>query len=446
MLVSVAEYWNDAESTSPATDDPCDATPIVAEAGATKTADLYFNGYVKGIDFTPIVAAFLTDLAKNGKVAAGQLSSTAFIWDEVKGITVLPPEIKATNASINRNGQKLLVGTDMDGNGIGAAAIWSPNGRMVSLGDLNGDTCGGSGSSGVNSSYGWALDDTGNTAVGTAYIDTDGDGSCQSSSKGEIVPFLWTSKQGMRQLETAGAPSATSWVRAHAISGDGSVVLGNNGGSRAVAWVDEGELINLYAMVGARDAYAASYDGTTVALQTSSDGVVLWDPSQEGADAFTNIGSLRWCDDFPFVHFFLGNLCEQGWTHETLVPLVGEIPILPTDMTDDAGIIIGRAGSFFQGFVGAFWSEPTGWMTWERFFAAQGVAEAANVPFDNPISISASGSEVVGGIAGATFAWHVNIDQVYVCENGESVQTGFPNGLFDKLAAGAEFGRCEHID
>ena len=50
------------------------------------------------------------------------------------------------------------------------------------------------------------------------------------------------------------------------------------------------------------------------------------------------------------------------------------------------------------------------------------------------------------GIVGATYSWHINMDQVYVCENGVSVQTGFPNGLFDKLAEGAEFGRCEHID
>jgi len=38
------------------------------------------------------------------------------------------------------------------------------------------------------------------------------------------------------------------------------------------------------------------------------------------------------------------------------------------------------------------------------------------------------------------------MDQVYVCENGVSVQTGFPNGLRDKIKAGAKFGRCEHLD
>lgn len=84
-------------------------------------------------------------------------------------------------------------------------------------------------------------------------------------------------------------------------------------------------------------------------------------------------------------------------------------------------------------------------MTWSAFFRKQGVPEGYIVPFDNPISISASGREVVGGIVGTQFSWWVDIDQVYCCEGGVSVQTGFPNGLREKVAAGAQFGRCEHI-
>ena len=222
------------------------------------------------------------------------------------------------------------------------------------------------------------------------------------------------------------------------------MILGSNGGSRAVAWVDGGELIDLFGLVGAREAYATSYDGTRVALQTNNDGVVLWNPTVEGPEAFESIGGLRWCRDLPFIRFGT-NFCDI-LGEEEVNELLGPVPVLPTDMTDDGRILIGRAGSFFNGFAGAFWSQPTGWMTWERFFAQQGVAEAANVPFNNPIAISASGSEVVGGIAGASFSWFVSIDQVFVCEDGRSVQTGFPNGLFDKLAEGAEFGRCEHLD
>ncbi len=85
-------------------------------------------------------------------------------------------------------------------------------------------------------------------------------------------------------------------------------------------------------------------------------------------------------------------------------------------------------------------------MTWKEFFRKQGVVEAANVSFSNPISISGSGREVVGGTPGASFSWIVNMSQVFVCERGNSIQAGFPNGLRAKIAAGAKFGRCEYLD
>ena len=106
----------------------------------------------------------------------------------------------------------------------------------------------------------------------------------------------------------------------------------------------------------------------------------------------------------------------------------------------------GRAGGFFTGFSGGIWIEGLGWMNMTDFLRKQGVVEAQDVPFDNPLAVSASGSEIVGGIAGAQFSWMIEADQVYVCENGQSVLTGFPGGLRAKVAAGAEFGRCEFLD
>jgi hypothetical protein len=115
-------------------------------------------------------------------------------------------------------------------------------------------------------------------------------------------------------------------------------------------------------------------------------------------------------------------------------------------MNDAGSVIVGRAGSFQLGFAGAIWFEGIGWMNFDDFLGKQGVAEASGSGFNNPISISASGREITGGIAGATIAFHINIDQVFVCENGQDVQVGFPNGMIDALQAGAEFGRCAHID
>jgi hypothetical protein len=451
MLVSQSEYWDAAESNNPATDRPCNATRIRAEAGVAKKADITFNGYMQGVQFTPVVSAYLMDLAKNGRSAAGQLQTTAFMWNLSQGIEVLPPELVANNSAMTRNGQWMTVQYDANRNGIAQAALRSSNGAIVSLGDLkqNGDTCGGGSESGVDSTYGWAVDDIGQKAVGTAYVDRDGDGECQSPGKSEIVPFIWDAKRGIRELDTTTLPmNELPWVRAHAISGNGEVVLGTSNFQYALAWVREGKAINLTERYGANPSVnAVSADGRRVALDLidldtyQGKGVALWDHTT----GLTPIGSLAWCKDVPYVSWFGGDLCAE-MTSEEIQASVGTPPVEIFDMSDDGSVLIGRTGSFFTGFEGALWIERVGWMTWKDFFRKQGVVEAANVPFANPISISGSGREVVGGIPGASFSWIVNMSQVFVCERGNSIQAGFPNGLRAKIAAGAKFGRCEHLD
>jgi hypothetical protein len=448
MLVSQAEYWDAAESSSPATDRPCNVTTIRAQAGVTRTADITFNGYAQGVQFTPVVSAYLTDMAKNGRSAAGLAQTTAFIWNMSQGFEVLPPELIANNSSMTRNAQWMTVNVDFNGNGISQAALRSSNGQVISLGDLNGDTCGGGGESGFSSSYGWAVDDTGRTAVGTAYVDTDGDGSCESPGKSEILPFIWDAKKGMRQLDTSTLPmDELPWVRANSISGNGEVVLGTANFQNVYAWVKEGKPIDLTAKYGAGSGSAVNADGHRVALSLvdpvtyQGKGVALWDH----AKGLTPIGSLKWCEDVPYVSWFGGDLCES-MTPEEIEAAVGMPPVEVFDMNDDGSILIGRSGSFFTGFSGAIWIERIGWMTWDEFFRKQGVVEASNTQFANPISISGSGQEVTGGIPGVAFSWLVQMPQVFVCEKGKSVQTGFPNGLRTKIAQGAKFGRCEHLD
>jgi len=351
---------------------------------------------------------------------------------------------------MTRNGQWMTVQADANGNGISQAALRSSNGAVVSLGDLkkNGDTCGGSSEYGVSSSYGWAVDDAGRTAVGTAYVDRNGNGSCEEPNLGEIVPFIWDAKRGMRELDTSNLPVAElPWIRAHAISGNGEVVLGTSNFQYAYAWIKEGKAINLTERYGAQPAFAVSANGRRVALSLydtetyQGKGVAFWDHTR----GLTPIGSLQWCKDVPYVSWFGGDQCEF-MTGKEIEAMVGTPPVEIFDMSDDGSILIGRTGSFFTGFVGALWIEGIGWMTWDEFFRRQGVVEAASVPFSNPISISGTGSEVVGGMVGASFSWIVNMSQVFVCERGNSIQTGFPNGLRAKIAAGAQLGRCEHLD
>jgi hypothetical protein len=449
-LVSQGEYWDVAESNDPGTDRPCNKSLVRAEAGVTRTANITFNGYAQGVQFTPIVSAYLVDLSKNGRMAGGQLDDIAFTWNQSRGFDVFPSEFKATNSSMTRNGQWVMVSYDADGNGIAQAALRNTsNGNVISLGDIkNGDTCGGGSQSGFTSSYGWAVDDLGQTAAGAAYIDRDKDGSCESPGKSEIVPFIWDARKGMRELDTSTLPmDELPWVRAHAISGNGEVVLGTSNFQYALAWVKEGKAIDLTARYGAEPAYAVSLDGHRVALSITdretyqSKGVALWDYAR----GLTPIGSVEWCKDVPYVSWFGGDLCESMSAAE-IESYVGKPAVDIFDMNDDGTILIGRSGSFWTGFTGVVWIQQVGWMTWDSFFRKQGVAEASRVQFSNPIAISGSGREVVGGTVGAAFSWLANIDQVFVCERGNSIQTGFPNGLREKLAGGAVFGRCEHLN
>ena len=451
QLVSEQEYWNVAESSDPATDLACDVTPIQVAAGETAHADIIFNGYLQGIQYTPIVSAFLTDLAKNGRAASGVAGSTAFVWEFDKGFTVLPEEFKAVsgNSPLSKTGTTLMVQNDADGNGIQQATLFDFTGRnakVTPLGDLNGDTCGGGSANGVNSSQGYAVDALAKTAVGLAYKDVDGNGSCQSSFNGEIVPWIWDAKGGMRELDTT-LDFNPQFVRANSISGDGNVVLGLAGFGRPMAWIDEGPIMNLRDMFNATEANAVNADGSRVAMLTAgtegraSDGVLLWNPQTGDTE---NIGGLTWCEDLDFVRFGT-NLCEVADPVDIQNQL-GPIAVIPFDMNDDGTVIIGRAGSFFTGFVGGMWIQDIGWLNLTEFFEKQGVAEAFSLPMDNPFALDGNGSTMMGGVAGITFSWLVEMDQVFVCANGKSRQVGFPNGLRNAVSQGAEFGRCEFLD
>lgn len=442
MMMSQGEYWNAAEGNDPATDVACDATPIVAQAGVTKTADITYNGYLKGVQFTPIVAANLLQLSKSGHKASGMVGiDTGFFWDRNKGFELLPEGILASHGAMDRNGQRTLVSADPDGDGLGLPAIFGPGG-LTMLGDLSGGKCN---VDGISAS-GWDIDDSASKAVGFAYLDRNGDGICGGSFDNETVPFVWDAKRGIRELNVDFA-EPQAWTRAAGISGNGRVIVGTANLSAAVAWVDEGKMIDLQQAIGATDLYASNYDGTRVPMYSGTRReMVLWNAMRgTGQNAFTNIDGLRYCRDVPFTSFFGEDLCAV-YGEEFLYQELGTAPMTIAAVTDKGDIVLGRAGSFFTGFSGGIWIEGLGWMTMTEFLHKQGVVEAQDVPFDNPLAVSASGSEIVGGIAGAQFSWMIEADQVYVCEKGKSVLVGFPGGLQAKVAAGAKFGRCEFLD
>ncbi|MDM4765492.1 hypothetical protein [Pelomonas sp. SE-A7] len=465
-LVSEAEYWNSAEGASPANDKACDATAITAQAGKTAKADLVFNGYADGVDYYPLINANLTKLSRNGSRASGVSWSTQFIWDARTGIEVLPANIFASNGGMDANGLSFLVNADTDGNGISSAAIYA-FGKTINLGSLNKDKCGGDSIFGPASSYGFALDDWGLTAVGLAYVDSDGDGFCQSGFLPEIRPFIWKPIGGMRQLDIAGHNYNTEgWLRAQNVSGDGTVVLGETNYQKAMAWVNEGKRIDLFAKYGGINAYAVNKDGTRVAMDSVkkikrtaedgtvyddylSNGAIVWNPkANKEKDALTKLPQMRWCTDLALPAYidWFGQLVDPCANGAAAVQAdYGFVPMQINDMSDDGRIMVGRAGSFITNtFEGVMYVEGIGWIKMGEFFRKQGVAEAYRYGMQNPVSLNAAGNEMIGGLLFVEATWYVDMKEVYVCENRRSQKTSFPDGFIQKVRGGAKMGRCEH--
>ena len=400
--MSEGEYWNAAESSNPLTDPACDATPVVAVAGATAAADLTFNGFDDGIEFTPIVSAFLTSLSTDGSRAGGTAGSgsIALRWDADTGIEVLPDGMGSNNGTIDGPGTRMAIQHDPDGNGIAEPAIWNENGFIRYLGDLNGDTCGGGSEAGQNSAVAWSMDRSASKVVGMAYVDLDSSGNCEGS--GEVIPFIWDEDGGMREMDY---DVSMPWTRAHAISGNGRVVLGVSNFEKAWAWVDESGPIDLTVLTGATDANAINFDGSVVAVNGvdtttfRNTGILLWNAwLGTGTEAFTNVDSLRYCVDVPLMGFFGDNQCEF-LTPEEAYDAVGVVPISVFGVNDAGTVLVGRAGSFFTGLYGAIWVKDIGWMVMTDFLERQGVIEASNVPIDNPLAISAVWDSNAGSAA-----------------------------------------------
>ncbi|WP_295802636.1 hypothetical protein [uncultured Microbulbifer sp.] len=443
-IVSEAEYWNDGESTNPGEDRACNFTPITVQAGETKQTDMYFNGYHDGIQYTPLVQAFVTDLAKNGKKAFGTVGNgIPFVYDAVQKSYALHPDVdvRTNGGQMNKNATKAVIVADLDNNGIREPAMWDlASNHLTAMQDLNGNTCGGDGESGRQSAAVWDMDDTGEVMVGLGYKDIDGNGVCNKSGAHEMVPVKWDKHGNVEELPYD-LPGNVQWVRADRVSGNGEVITGSST-YKQIAWVN-GQFRDLYTEFGAANGTAMTRDGSIVALDTPT-GVKLWNTK---TDAIEDIGGMTWCEDLDYNHFFLGNLCTNPlYGPEVVQSIAGPIPVMPTDMNDDGSVIVGRAGSFFTGIVGGVYLDGIGWINTRDFFAKQGVVEASQFPVDNPLALSGNGSEMMGNLAGATITFDIDMNSAFVCKNGQDREVSFPKQLIAEVKAGAEFGRCAHLN
>ncbi|MFY8273462.1 hypothetical protein AAEU32_05000 [Pseudoalteromonas sp. SSDWG2] len=472
-LLSESEYWNANESTSPATDNACDLTEIVVAGGETKEVEMYFNGYTDGIQYTPLIQAFVTEHAKNGKKALGVTGGgLPFLYDSVQNtFTTMVgddglPNLSSTTAAMNKTATKAAVIADMDNDGVGQGAVWDlRSGKLTALEDPSNGTCTLSSQQGISSHSIWDMDAEGKHIVGTYRQPNDGTHECEigrgaasygvpavwDTGSGKVTPIVdgiefVPARYGSRQEVLINGERIEAWLRADAISGEGNVIVGTGNSQGLVAWVD-GELHDINTMFGARDRSVMSHDGEHVVFNTmvgegryrKYDGVKMWNTT---TDEVVDLGSMRWCDDIPYVQRFV-NYCEAPYnlSHEYIASIVGVPSMLPLDANEDLSVFTARynGGS-------AIYMEGLGWMTASEFFARQGVVEAKNLLTDNWFAMSGNGSEMMAGLAGAIVSIEIDANKAFVCKDGTNQELSFPKQVIAAVKAGAEFGRCEHLE
>lgn len=460
QIVSEAEYWNDDESANPLQDDACAMTPIVVSAGETKQVAMYFNGYMDGIQYTPLIQAFVMDHSKNGKQALGTTrGGIIFMYDSTKKqMLTVPtnvngvPMLFSTGVAMNKTATRAVGVTDFDGDGVQTPAMWDIRAnKITALEDPSNGTCTLGSSSGVSSASLWDLSDDGRIVAGTTRKPKSGDGTICADGQGAAsigVPTIWV--DGKAQQLDAELARNPAWVRADRISGNGKTITGMTNGFGQVAWVD-GKLRDMYTEFGATDGAVISQDGQYVAFGAldltspyrPAKGVQIWNTK---TDELTDLGSLRWCDDIPYISRFT-NYCDFGYDHDSLVAAGAGVPrVTVLDASDDLSVITARAGSILSGgFKGAIYLKGIGWMSMQHFFDRQGVVEASQFVMDNPFGVSANGSELFGGYAGAEVTFDVNMNKAFVCKDGVDQELRFPKQVLAAVEQGAAFGRCGHL-
>ncbi|WP_105214583.1 hypothetical protein [Pseudoalteromonas sp. T1lg22] len=471
-LISESEFWNSNESSSPAMDNACDMTEIVVAGGETKEIEMHFNGYKNGIQYTPLVSAFVTEHSKNGKKALGTTyGGVPFMYDSVQNSfsTMIAPDgsalLSSTTAAMNKTATKAAVIADLDGDGIGQGAVWDiRSNKLAELEDPSNNTCTLGSQQGVSSQSIWDIDDEGKLVVGTYRKPTSGGQECAQGegARSYAVPTVWDTTTG-KATELAGLEYVPSlygsridvlvngerrevWMRADRVSGNGKVITGTGNSQGLVAWVDD-ELHDINSKFGARDIAVISQDGEKIAFNTlvgegrnrKYDGIKVWNTQTDELEA---LGSMRWCDDIPYIQRFV-NYCEAPYNldHEYISSVVGVPSMIPLDANEDLSLITARynGGS-------AIYMDGLGWMTAAEFFGRQGVVEAKNLLTDNWFAMSANGSEMMANLAGAAISIEINANKAFVCKDSVNQELSFPKQVMAAVKNGAEFGRCEHLD
>jgi hypothetical protein len=457
-LPSFQEYWNGNESADAMKDDPCEWTPIEASASNSFTADIAFNGFDGAPTFVLIPVASATDVDNSGRMVAGTfIDQVVWRYDTKSG------EFDALSsqgsARLTRSGNVTIANLIPENppweGGMYQPALWNFN-TGVTLLDMPAAEPGCDGT--IMSPK--DLTSKGDMVVGLGYRDGCPRPYWHSEGGNKFYGSIWTADQGLNYLETPDwiLPNmenctydfdtgtfvdgcAVYGSRANAVSGDGSVIAGHVDaqGWRGAAWVDGALTVigedDVKGWVGSVNAVS---DNGAVAVGGEAGDFYGWGQGIDGyiwhaeANVTTNIGHVAMpCETFA------------PWACDWMPEIV--LPTTPFGVSDKGDIVIGRAGSPWDGFAGFFWMEEIGMVDFGEFLRGQGIVEAYTNDLISPLAISGDGKTVVGWGLGPTdqISFAVTLNQVWICRKGKSSLTGFPGAMLTHLSKGATLGLCE---
>jgi probable HAF family extracellular repeat protein len=182
-----------------------------------------------------------------GSVAGG---NRVWRWNGGTSTTlgVLAGGTSAAGFAVNANGT--FIAGQCDGTGFGQrAARWQVGGPVISLGVLPGGT----------TSLAYGIDDTGNIIVGN------------STSALGTRAYRWVNGVGMQDLGVLAGQTGSGAI---GVNSDGSVVVGGSG-TRAFRWTPAGGMQD----IGQFSAYAVSGNGLVVGGSQGGAGAVVWTPN-----------------------------------------------------------------------------------------------------------------------------------------------------------------------
>ncbi|HMB60586.1 MAG TPA: hypothetical protein VKN35_11800 [Xanthomonadales bacterium] len=458
-LPTFPEYWNGANESNDATrDNPCEWDTIVAAAGSSKDASIDFNGIAGAPDMVLIPVDSATDVDNSGQVLVGNYGGqVGWFYNSRTGEFELFDSIQSPKLA---NDNKTVVAVHnaevppWEG-GMYEPGLWSTHKGWQPF-DLPADEEGCDGW--IFSPY--DISGRADKVVGLGYVNgcpsvQYNDDWTEIESINKHWAAVWDAKQGMQTLETP------DWVlpelencqwdtptgcqvrgsRANAISNDGNLVVGHmsvmSGYWMGAAW-QNGNLI----MMGEDDpkgwvgsANAVNKDGSAVVGGLAGSNEYLW-----GEDAYiwSPNGGTRNLGHMVFSCEIVAPWdCE--WQPEFIFPAEGWA------VSDKGDIVLGRAGDWWNGFVGFIWTEATGMLELNEFLQNQGVMEAFNNQLIGPLAVSGDGKTMAGWGTGPNgyVSFAVTLDQVWMCNKGTSKLAGFPGAMATQLSKGASLGLCE---